>query len=80
MPLYDFRCTQCTHVFEKRARYSDDPPPCPECGGAAQRMISAVAVHYKGGGFYATDRRSLGVDRNGRPRSVIEAGEDQSAF
>ena len=48
MPLYDFQCTKCEHVFEDMAP-SDGPfPPCPECSSPADRLLSAPNFAVKG--------------------------------
>ena len=59
MPTYDYQC-QKGHRFEVFQKMSDDPiAECPECGEAAQRMISGGAGFlFKGDGFYITDYRS----------------------
>ena len=59
MPTYEYRCPR-GHEFEVFQRISDDPAAdCPECGEAAERMISAGAGFlFKGEGFYITDYRS----------------------
>ena len=59
MPTYEYRCPK-GHEFEVFQRISDEPgAPCPECGEAAQRQISAGAGFlFKGDGFYITDYRS----------------------
>lgn len=46
MPTYDYRCCQCGHSFEARHPIDVCAPPCPACGGAADKVIlSAPAVH-----------------------------------
>jgi putative FmdB family regulatory protein len=33
MPIYEFACNSCEHVFEKLRRLSDNAgPECPKCG------------------------------------------------
>jgi putative FmdB family regulatory protein len=56
MPTYDFRCPN-GHTFELFQRMSDPPPDgCDVCGATpVERLLSPVAVHFKGSGFYATD-------------------------
>ena len=39
MPIYDFRCVKCGHVFELLVR-TTALPPCPECKGATKRLLS----------------------------------------
>jgi putative FmdB family regulatory protein len=74
LPIYDYRCTSCGQLFEARQSFNDEPgAPCPACGDRSERLITAVAVHFKGSGFYKTDYKSSG---NGRPSSN---GSDKSA-
>lgn len=40
MPLYDFQCTKCEHVFEENTKSDATPPVCPECGGSTEKVIS----------------------------------------
>jgi putative FmdB family regulatory protein len=60
MPTYEYRCPACNHEFEKLQKMSDEPgAPCPECGAAAERLLSGGAgLLFKGSGFYITDYRS----------------------
>lgn len=46
MPIFEYRCSACSHIFESLQRSAAAPAPaCPECGGAdVGRMISAFAV------------------------------------
>jgi putative FmdB family regulatory protein len=56
MPLYEYLCKKCGHVFEKIVKFSDRPiKKCPECGGTVEQTISAPAVQFKGSGWYVTD-------------------------
>ena len=42
MPLYDFECHDCRHIFEELAFDDDDVVTCPKCGSAnTSRMVSA---------------------------------------
>jgi len=47
VPLFDFRCNDCGHVFERLVRASADPsdvPECPQCGKArTERQLGAPA-------------------------------------
>lgn len=38
--LYDFRCTECEHKFERLAKMVDRQTECPQCGAVANRLIS----------------------------------------
>ena len=56
MPLYDYRCQTCDHVFELRQSFSSEPvATCPSCNNGAQRVIHSVPVVFKGSGFYVND-------------------------
>ena len=58
MPRYDYECVSCGHRFEVRQGFQDEPVAlCPRCQNTARRLISPVAVVYKGNGFYSTDNR-----------------------
>lgn len=54
MPLYEYKCTACHKHTEKIQKFSDpEITVCPHCGGQLERVISAPAVSFKGGGWYA---------------------------
>lgn len=66
MPFYEYRCNECGHRFEVLQRMSDDPiTVCENCSAeAAERVLFAPAIHFKGSGFHNTDygtkRRPVG--------------------
>jgi putative FmdB family regulatory protein len=49
MPLYDYRCPDCSTAFEARHGFSEDAPPCPKCGYAAPKRIITTAPSVAGG-------------------------------
>ncbi len=54
MPLYEYECTACHRRTEKIQKFSDaEITVCPHCGGGLERVISAPAIAFKGGGWYA---------------------------
>lgn len=57
MPIYEYSCEQCHHVFEEWVRHIDDnvEQVCPDCGAAAHRIVSNTSFVLKGGGWYVTD-------------------------
>ncbi|MDQ2952190.1 MAG: hypothetical protein M3R54_07990 [Chloroflexota bacterium] len=58
MPIYDYRCDECGHVFSAVQSYSEGPIQlCPNCGKRPRRLISMPAIVFKGGGWYKTDSR-----------------------
>lgn len=58
MPSYDYRCETCRHEFELAVHVDlRDSVLCIYCGdGEVRRVISAPPIHFKGTGFYATDK------------------------
>jgi len=72
MPLYEYKCKKCGHVFERIQKFSDPHvKKCPDCGGAVEQVVSAPAVQFKGSGWYVTDYAkggsSAGSSSNGEP-------------
>jgi len=54
MPLYEYECTTCHRHTEKIQKFSDpEITICPHCGGPLERVLSAPAVSFKGGGWFA---------------------------
>ncbi|HEX6926458.1 MAG TPA: zinc ribbon domain-containing protein [Longimicrobiaceae bacterium] len=88
MPTYEYRCTACQHEFELFQRMSDEPgADCPQCGTAAERLLSAGAgLLFKGSGFYITDYRSESYKKaaqadsaNGESKGDKKGGADSSS-
>jgi putative FmdB family regulatory protein len=54
MPLYEYECTACHRRTEKIQKFSDpEITVCPHCSGLLERVLSAPAIAFKGGGWYA---------------------------
>ena len=54
MPVYEYECPACEHVFEVQQRMTDEPlKSCPDCQGEVKKLISASSFQLKGGGWYA---------------------------
>jgi putative FmdB family regulatory protein len=59
MPIYEYCCQECRHIFEEWHKdYTEKERVCPVCGAKAKRMISNTAFILKGSGWYATDYAS----------------------
>ena len=79
MPLYDYECLSCGHVFELRQSFNDEPVgSCPRCEGSSRRKFHAVPIIYKGKGFYTTDYGRSGVGANGTGTSSSKDEEKES--
>ncbi len=82
MPIYEYRCQDCGHVFSKlwrtlSAAQEAAPPPCPQCGSEnTTRIVSNVAVLDGMGGL--TPSEQAAVNRQAEkeasilPKSKIE--------
>ena len=58
VPIYDYRCDHCGHVFSAVQSFSDAPvEKCPNCGKKPRRLLSTPAIVFKGSGWYKTDSR-----------------------
>ncbi len=54
MPLYEYECTACLKRTEKIQKFSDpEITTCPHCEGHIERVLSAPAISFKGGGWFA---------------------------
>jgi putative FmdB family regulatory protein len=70
MPLYEYECTQCHERTEKIQKFSDpEITICPHCSGHLERVISAPAISFKGGGWYADGYG------NAKPKSSGDKGD-----
>jgi putative FmdB family regulatory protein len=59
MPIYDYRCDHCGHVFSAVQSFSDEAlRKCPNCGKEPRRLLSTPAIVFKGSGWYKTDSRA----------------------
>lgn len=72
MPLYEFKCEKCNHVFDQFLNSDDRKNPlsemCPECGEA-----NSVFRLYSSGGFI--DPGILNADKNMEKSGVLSALE-----
>ena len=73
MPIYEYRCENCSHELESIQKISEPPlTECPKCGqDTLKKKISAAGFRLKGGGWYETDFKS------GKKKNV--AGSDSSS-
>jgi len=76
MPLYDYECEQCLRHTEKIQKFSDAPlTVCPHCGGKLEKLLTAPAVQFKGGGWYADLYSSSG----GGAKKAESSGDSSSS-
>ena len=77
MPIYEYRCAN-GHTFEVIQSMSDEPvESCEECGAPVERVFHAVAVHFKGSGFYITDYRSESYKQGASSETKAASGASE---
>ncbi len=84
MPIYEYECKNCGHVFDVLQKMSDDLlTECPECGQPdLRKLLSAPNFRLKGGGWYETDfktdnKRNLAESADGGSKAAD--GDKKSA-
>ena len=76
MPIYVFRCEDCSEESELLLPLGDTAArPCPTCGGTARHRMARVAVRYAGWGFTATD--SLVSDTRGKDFGALRESAER---
>jgi putative FmdB family regulatory protein len=78
MPIYEYKCSACSHELESLQKFSDAPlVKCPVCGkDTLTKLVSAAGFQLKGSGWYQTDFRGSGAKPAATPTSgKAEAGK-----
>lgn len=85
MPIYEYQCPKCQHVFEEMVSLSQahGEEPCPLCGAPSPRMISHTSFVLKGGGWYVSDygyRKGIKEEGSGSaPEAKASSGPEAKA-
>lgn len=81
MPIYEYKCLNCGHQFEKIQKFSDKPAKvCPKCStDGLKKLISSPSFRLKGSGWYETDfktgtKKNL-ADSNDNKKSKINSNK-----
>lgn len=66
MPIYEYQCTTCHHIFDVMQKMSDPLiKTCPLCAkDTVKRLMSAGGFQLKGTGWYVTDFKDKGKPKN----------------
>ncbi len=80
MPIYEYRCDNCSHQLEAIQKISENPlKTCPECGqDTLVKKVSAAGFRLKGGGWYETDFKKSG-DKKRNIGAKDDGGSSSSA-
>ncbi len=56
MPIYEYKCLDCSAHTEKMQKLSEEPlTVCEKCGGKLEKQWSLSGFQFKGNGWYVTD-------------------------
>lgn len=80
MPVYEYQCKKCGHVFDREHPIGEKKKyRCPDCSSAkTQKIISAVGVIFKGSGFYATDNRKSNGSDSGMKTTKVPSDKSEN--
>ena len=72
MPIYEYKCSNCGHQFEKIQKFSDQPlKKCPNCDKKAlNKLISSPSFRLSGSGWYETDFKT------GNKKNILNKEKD----
>ena len=78
MPRYDFQCCACSYTFEEEHPFGErQTPVCSQCGGVTEKLIPPPNIHFKGDGFYNTDRAKKVPEQKEVKKEAIKAEKPQ---
>ena len=84
MPIYEYKCSNCGHQFERIQKFSDDPlKKCPKCDkNTLNKLISSPSFRLKGSGWYETDFKTgskKNIAENGKSETKKKESNEQSS-
>ena len=79
MPTYDYRCADCSDVFEVVHAVDEQVESCPRCGGRVRRVFHPVGIIFKGSGFYKTDSRKASDNGGDKKDGESAAAEPEKS-
>ena len=78
MPIYEYKCADCSTHIEKMQKVSDAPlTVCEACGGRLEKQWSLSGFQFKGEGWYVTDYSGKKGDKEAKSENGAkgETGE-----
>lgn len=57
-PRYEYKCPRCQISIEQTRGFDEDSPApmCGDCCVGMEKVYGSTPVHFKGSGFYSTDK------------------------
>ncbi len=70
MPVYEYECPTCGTTFEQMQHFNDLPlQQCPRGHRGVRRVFTPAGIIFKGSGFYTTDYRRNGSNKQDKKES-----------
>lgn len=81
MPIYEYACKSCGHVFDALQKMTEDPlSDCPDCGAPElKKLLSAPNFRLKGSGWYETDFKQKNQRNLADGAAKQEAKDDKAS-
>ena len=72
MPIYEYKCKTCGHLFEELVSSKEDKPtlPCRKCSNEAEKKMSTFASVVAGGSTNESPDMIIGREANKRWQRV----------
>jgi putative FmdB family regulatory protein len=75
MPIYDYKCSKCGHVFEVLQTKNVSTEKCEKCGSKSKKQPAMrVGLVFKGSGFYVNDYGKKSSGTEGQKNGNTEKG------
>jgi putative FmdB family regulatory protein len=79
MPTYGYRCTTCSHEFERFQKISDPAvTACETCGEPVKKILYPVGIQFKGSGFYVNDYAPKSAPSESASPSASSGGSEST--
>ncbi|MFI4963521.1 MAG: FmdB family zinc ribbon protein [Legionellales bacterium] len=81
MPIYEYQCTSCNHLFDLIQKINEPPVTlCPACSEHKLiKLVSAAGFQLKGTGWYATDFKNSGNPNKAKTQATDSAATEASS-
>lgn len=79
MPMYEFRCASCGHIFEQLCKFDEEGEgkECPSCGHVgARRLISVFSASGLDNGFMGLGKKWGGSGSSSSGSSTSESSAE----
>ncbi|HOF90012.1 MAG TPA: zinc ribbon domain-containing protein [Armatimonadota bacterium] len=74
MPVYEYTCVKCEHVFDVRHGADEKPElACPQCRGQVRKVFHAAGIIFKGSGWHINDYAPKGARKSDEPAASTDA-------